>query len=327
MSELIAFRARSGRRRRRPDGARPGDRRRHRPAPGAGQVPGRVRRRLRGRERHRPADRRVLRRQPLVALGVLRQPADRRGSACRGGGGAPGTCDRATHKIDYLRHVLLAGVATSLVLATSLGGTTYAWCSAPIIGCSSPPSCSSWAGGSSAQRAAEPVLPLRLFRNRVFRSASAIGFVGRLRDVRRDLLPAAVPAGGEGRLADHVRRYLLPLVVGLLLTSIGSGQIIARRPVQGLPDRRHRGAHVRAPPAVLYTLRSPSLTTSSRKSGSYILWRNVTLLIAVSGKSSRKRRSRGKVTSSKPRQPEICYNHIARFTMVRLPIIPDGRDL
>ena len=41
----------------------------------------------------------------------------------------PGQLRRAQHRIDYLGTVLLAGAATSLVLLTSLGGTTYAWSS------------------------------------------------------------------------------------------------------------------------------------------------------------------------------------------------------
>ena len=44
----------------------------------------------------------------------------------------PGHLRRAPHKIDYLGTVLLACAATSLVLLTSLGGTTYAWSSVPI---------------------------------------------------------------------------------------------------------------------------------------------------------------------------------------------------
>src|SRR5246500_4349294 len=44
----------------------------------------------------------------------------------------PGKLRRVHHKIDYLGTILLSLAATSLILLTSLGGTTYAWNSAPI---------------------------------------------------------------------------------------------------------------------------------------------------------------------------------------------------
>ena len=66
-----------GARRRRPAGDDAGRRRRHRPAARARQVPGLLRRRVRRLDRDRPAARRLLRRQPLLALDLLRQPADR----------------------------------------------------------------------------------------------------------------------------------------------------------------------------------------------------------------------------------------------------------
>ena len=44
----------------------------------------------------------------------------------------PGTLSRVHHKIDYLGTATLSLAATALILLTSLGGTTYAWSSAPI---------------------------------------------------------------------------------------------------------------------------------------------------------------------------------------------------
>ena len=55
----------------------------------------------------------------------------------------PATSTRRKHKIDYLGATLLAGFAVCVVLATSWGGTTYAWGSPRSSGCSPPPSCSS----------------------------------------------------------------------------------------------------------------------------------------------------------------------------------------
>ena len=67
----------AGPRRRRPDRGHARRRRRHHPAARAGQVPGLLRRGLRARDDHRAAARRVLRRQPELALDLLRQPAGR----------------------------------------------------------------------------------------------------------------------------------------------------------------------------------------------------------------------------------------------------------
>ncbi len=77
MGELIALPGAAGARRRRADGRRARDHRRHRPAARARPLPGLHGRRLRDRVRRRAAARRLLRRQPLLALGLLRQPAGR----------------------------------------------------------------------------------------------------------------------------------------------------------------------------------------------------------------------------------------------------------
>jgi len=89
----------------------------------------------------------------------------------------PATSTRRHHSIDYVGATMLAGFATCVVLATSWGGTTYPWGSATIIGLFAAAVLFIVGWWLSAQRAAEPVLPLRLFRNQVFRISSAIGFV------------------------------------------------------------------------------------------------------------------------------------------------------
>jgi MFS family permease len=77
-------------------------------------------------------------------------------------------------------------------------------------------------------RAAEPVIPLRLFANRVFWAASAVGFVmGFTMFGALTFLPIFFQdARGLSPSASGLR--LLPLMGGLLLASIGSGQIISR---------------------------------------------------------------------------------------------------
>ena len=140
----------------------------------------------------------------------------------------PGTLSRVHHVIDYLGTLVLSAAATSLILLTSLGGTTYPWKSTPIyiLG-----ACGIVLIGVFVlveRRAAEPVLPLHLFRTRVFSVTSLVGFiVGFAMFGAITYLPAffQVVRGISPTLSGV---YLLPLMVGLLVVSIGSGQIISR---------------------------------------------------------------------------------------------------
>jgi len=140
----------------------------------------------------------------------------------------PATATRSKHRIDYLGALLLAATATSLVLATSWGGTEYAWGSPVIIGLLVLAVLLGFGWWLSARRAAEPVLPLRLFHNRVFSVSSAIGFAaGFAMFGALAFLPLFLQVV-RGVSATISGVYLLPMVIGLLITSIGSGQLIAR---------------------------------------------------------------------------------------------------
>ncbi len=140
----------------------------------------------------------------------------------------PATSTRRKHSIDYLGAALIAGFATSVVLATSWGGTTYAWGSPVIIALfvGSVVLIGGW--WLSARRAAEPVLPLRLFRNPVFSVSAAIGLAaGFAMFGSISYLPLFLQVvHGVSPTLSGV--YLLPMVGGLLLTSVTSGQLITR---------------------------------------------------------------------------------------------------
>ena len=140
----------------------------------------------------------------------------------------PATGTKQQHKIDYLGATTLAAFATALVLATSWGGTTYAWSSPVIIGLFALSVLMLVAWYFSARSAAEPVLPLRLFKNSVFSVAAAIGLAaGFAMFGALSYLPLFLQVvHGVSPTISGV--YLLPMVLGLLITSIGSGQIIAR---------------------------------------------------------------------------------------------------
>lgn len=140
----------------------------------------------------------------------------------------PGRLQRVRHVIDYAGAVVLAGLATSLVLIATLGGSTYAWSSAPIVGLAILAVVLGVVFVLAERRASEPVLPLRLFGNRVFTAASAIGFVvGFAMFGAITYLPQYMQVVKGVSPTDSGLR-LLPMMVGLLATSIGSGQLISR---------------------------------------------------------------------------------------------------
>ncbi|MFJ8041297.1 MFS transporter [Kitasatospora sp. NPDC096147] len=132
------------------------------------------------------------------------------------------------HTIDYLGTVLIASVATCLVLMTSLGGTTWAWGSWQIIGLGVLGLLLLAVFVRVEQRAAEPVLPLRLFHSRTFSLVAVISFVvGFAMFGALTYLPTflQVVVGVSPTMSGI---HMLPMVLGMLLTSIGSGQIVAR---------------------------------------------------------------------------------------------------
>jgi EmrB/QacA subfamily drug resistance transporter len=140
----------------------------------------------------------------------------------------PAPVQRVHHVIDYVGAAVLALAATALVLLTSLGGTTYAWGSAPIVILGAGAVVLVLGFSRVERRAAEPVLPLELFRNRTFLVTAAIGFVvGFAMFGSISYLPLYEQVvKGVSPTISGLR--LLPLVGGLLVTSIGSGQAISR---------------------------------------------------------------------------------------------------
>ena len=140
----------------------------------------------------------------------------------------PGHSTRVHHVIDYLGTSLLALAATSFVLLTSLGGTTYRWSSAPIYAMGVAGAVFTVAFILVERRAAEPVLPLHLFASRAFSTTSVVGFiVGFAMFGAITYLPAyfQIVRGASPTISGV---DLLPLMAGLLVVSIASGQIISR---------------------------------------------------------------------------------------------------
>jgi DNA-binding MarR family transcriptional regulator len=117
---------------------------------------------------------------------------------------------------------------SALVLMCTLGGTSYKWISAVPIGLGVAAIVLTVVFLLAERRAAEPVLPPRLFGNRVFATTSGVGLiVGFALFGSVTYLPLFLQVV-NGASPTGSGLQILPLMAGLLITSIGSGQIISR---------------------------------------------------------------------------------------------------
>jgi EmrB/QacA subfamily drug resistance transporter len=140
----------------------------------------------------------------------------------------PSRRDETHHRIDYLGATLLAAALAAIVLLATLGGTDYAWNSPFIIGLGVAALLLVAGFLVAERRAAEPVLPPRLFRNRVFAVTSAVGLiVGFALFGSVTYLPLFLQVV-NGATPTESGLQILPLMGGLLITSIVSGQMISR---------------------------------------------------------------------------------------------------
>ncbi len=140
----------------------------------------------------------------------------------------PSRRDQTHHTIDYLGTVLLAAGLSAIVLLTTLGGNTFAWGSPLIVALGVGGVGLLAAFAIVERRAEEPVLPPHLFSNRVFVVTSGVGLIigfalfGSITylPLFLQVVNGASPTGSG--------LQLLPLMGGLLITSIGSGQLISK---------------------------------------------------------------------------------------------------
>jgi EmrB/QacA subfamily drug resistance transporter len=132
------------------------------------------------------------------------------------------------HRVDYLGTGFLAGGVAALILLTTWGGNQYPWGSTTIVGLGIAGVVLLALFLWQEHRAAEPIIPLSLFRSPVFDVANAIGFtIGMAMfgaiifiPLYLQLVYGATPTSSGLRL--------LPLMAGLLVAAIASGRAISR---------------------------------------------------------------------------------------------------
>ncbi len=132
------------------------------------------------------------------------------------------------HAIDFLGSALIMAAATCLLLVTVWGGDEFAWGSPEIVGLGVAGVILLGLFLRQETRAVEPVIPLRLWRNPVFSVASGLEFlVGFAMFGAIVFLPLYLQTVGKAS-ATNSGVLILPLMAGLMFSSITSGRIITR---------------------------------------------------------------------------------------------------
>ncbi|MBP2703877.1 MFS transporter [Microbispora sp. RL4-1S] len=135
---------------------------------------------------------------------------------------------RIRARIDYLGALLLTVMLVALSLIAGLGGARYAWGSAPILAL-----ILIWPAALATllfveRRAAEPIVPLRLFADRNFTLAQAIRLLGGAgMVVAAVFLPQYMQlVHGASPIASGL--LILPAMLGMVAVLIGTGRLISR---------------------------------------------------------------------------------------------------
>lgn len=140
----------------------------------------------------------------------------------------PALSGSAKPVIDYSGIAFVGLGAAGLTLATSWGGTLYAWGSPTIIGLFVGAVVALGVFAVVERRAAEPILPIRLFASPVFTVCCVLSFVvGFAMLGALTFLPTYMQyVNGVSATTSGLRT--LPMVVGMLITSTGSGTLVGR---------------------------------------------------------------------------------------------------
>jgi EmrB/QacA subfamily drug resistance transporter len=135
---------------------------------------------------------------------------------------------RSPHKIDFAGAGLLAVAVVSLLLATVWGGVDYPWGSAQIIGLFATAGVTTLLFLWREHYAKEPIIPLRLFRQSVFSTASLLSFIIGIVMFGALIFLPQYQQLVRGDSATKSGLMLLPLVAGLMVASVTSGRLISK---------------------------------------------------------------------------------------------------
>ncbi|HUY51421.1 MAG TPA: MDR family MFS transporter [Streptosporangiaceae bacterium] len=135
---------------------------------------------------------------------------------------------RIEHRVDYPGAVVLAVATTAIVLVSTWGGSRYAWGSPQILGLCVLAVVTVVGFIMIEARAAEPILPLHIFRSRNFALVSALSFLAGLAMFGAITFLPLYQQTVQGASPTISGLLLTPMMVGVMITSLIAGQLTTR---------------------------------------------------------------------------------------------------
>jgi EmrB/QacA subfamily drug resistance transporter len=131
-------------------------------------------------------------------------------------------------RIDFVGAVLIMMAASCILLATSWGGNEYAWGSPTIIGLIGAGLVLICVFVLNELRVVDPVVPLRLFQNRVFSVTSIIGLLAGMAMFGTIAFLPLYMQVVKGVSPTESGMRMLPMILCVLTMSIVSGRLISK---------------------------------------------------------------------------------------------------
>ncbi|MEU8890242.1 MDR family MFS transporter [Streptomyces sp. NPDC048442] len=133
--------------------------------------------------------------------------------------------ERSKAKIDYLGAGLLTIGITAIVLVTTWGGSEYAWGSGQILGLAAVGVLAIVSFLFVETKAAEPIIPLHIFRNRNFTLMSVLGFIVGFVMFGAVLYLPLFQQSVQGASATNSGLLLLPMLLSMMVVSLVVGRL------------------------------------------------------------------------------------------------------
>ncbi|MFC4640402.1 DHA2 family efflux MFS transporter permease subunit [Deinococcus hohokamensis] len=140
----------------------------------------------------------------------------------------PSLTHKAAGKIDFLGAGLIIATTIPMLLALTWGGTTYPWDSARIISLFAVSAVSLVLFILAERNNPDAILPLGLFRNRTFSLSNLASFVINMAFIGIVMFLPLFMQTVQGVSATNSGLAMLPLMAGLMLSSITAGNMVAR---------------------------------------------------------------------------------------------------